>query len=95
MNKNPAPDSTGGRESPESSDRALARAIVADAVDRYLVATRARIVPFVDDHFSFAGARAQQGRTQISSMETLASGAPASLRSPVRSTVPSACASAT
>ena len=55
MSKNPAPDSTGGLESPESPERALARAIVADAVDRYLEATRARIVPFVDDHFSFAG----------------------------------------
>ena len=58
MNKIPTPDSTGGLESSEPAERALARAIVADAVDRYLEATRARIVPFVDDHFSFAGSRA-------------------------------------
>ena len=36
MSKNPVPDSTSGLESSESHERALARAIVADAVDRYL-----------------------------------------------------------
>lgn len=34
-----------------------ARRIVADASARYLAATRERIVPFVDQHFSFSGAR--------------------------------------
>ena len=34
-----------------------ARRIVADASARYLAATRERIVPFVDEHFSFSGAR--------------------------------------
>ena len=56
MNKNPTPDSTGGLESLEPPERALARAILADAVDRYLAATRARIVPFIDDHLSFSNA---------------------------------------
>ena len=62
MSKNPTPDSTGGLESLEPPERALARAIVADAVDRYLEATRARIVPFVDDHFSFSSAWALHRR---------------------------------
>ena len=62
MNKNPTPDSTGGLESLEPPERALAGAIVADAVDRYLEATRARIVPFVDDHFSFSSAWALHRR---------------------------------
>ena len=62
MNKNPTPDSSGGLESSELPERALARAIVADAVDRYLEATRARIVPFVDDHFSFSSAWALHRR---------------------------------
>ena len=62
MNEIPAPDSTGGLESSEPAERALARAIVADAVDRYLEATRARIAPFVNDHFSFAGAWALHRR---------------------------------
>ena len=62
MSKNPAPDSAGGLESPEPPERALARAIVADAVDRYIEATRARIAPFVDDHFSFTGAWALHRR---------------------------------
>ncbi|MCY4467984.1 MAG: hypothetical protein OXC08_04630, partial [Thiotrichales bacterium] len=62
MSKNPAPDSTGGLESPEPPERALARAIVADAVDRYVEAARARIVPFVDNHFSFSSAWALHRR---------------------------------
>ena len=56
------PDSTGGLEPSEPAERALARAIVADAVDRYLEATRARIAPFVDDHFSFSSAWALHRR---------------------------------
>lgn len=43
-------------------DEAVAREIVADAVARYLNETRARIVPFVDDHFSFRGALALHRR---------------------------------
>ena len=62
MNKIPTPDSTGGLESSEPAERALARAIAADAIDRYLEATRARIVPFVDEHFSFTGAWALHRR---------------------------------
>ena len=62
MNKNSTLDSTVGLESSEPPERALARAIVADAVDRYLEATRARIVPFVDDHFSFSNAWALHQR---------------------------------
>ena len=63
MSRSPAPDSTGRPESSEPPERALARAIVADAADRYLEATRARIVPFVDGHFSFAGAWALHRRS--------------------------------
>ena len=36
-------------------DEALAREIVAGGIDRYLDATRQRIAPFVDDHFSLSG----------------------------------------
>ena len=43
-------------------DEAVAREIVAGAVDSYLNETRARIVPFVDDHFSFRGALALHRR---------------------------------
>ena len=49
-------ESTGTATSIASVDAALAREIVAAAIDRYLKATRARIVPFVDDHFSWSGA---------------------------------------
>ena len=41
MSNNPTPDSTGGFESSQPPERALARAIVADAVDRNLEAMRA------------------------------------------------------
>ncbi len=43
-------------------DEAVARAIVADAVERYLNETRARIIPFVDGHFSLRGALALHRR---------------------------------
>ena len=43
-------------------DEAVAREIVAGAVGRYLDETRARIVPFIDDHFSFRGALALHRR---------------------------------
>ena len=46
----------------EPLDETIAREIVADAVDRYLNETRARIVPFVDGHFSFRGALALHRR---------------------------------
>ena len=62
MNKNPTPDSPGQLEFLEPSERALASVIVADAVERYIEATRARIVPFVDDHFSFSSAWALHRR---------------------------------
>ena len=60
-------DSTDAIEPSGRLDETVARAmvadaIVADAIDRYLEATRARIVPFVDAHFSFAGARALHRR---------------------------------
>ena len=45
-----------------SLDEAVAREIVADAIERYLIETRARIVPFVDTHFSFRGALALHRR---------------------------------
>ena len=35
----------------------MARRIVIDASVRYLMGARERIVPFVDEHFSFSGAR--------------------------------------
>ena len=47
MNKNPTPDSTGGLESSEPPERALARAIVADVVDRYLEAPTMELGPNV------------------------------------------------
>ena len=56
------PEATGAPTSLEPLDAAVARAIVAEAIDRYLDATRARIDPFVDDHFSFAGACALHRR---------------------------------
>ena len=46
---------TGTTESFEPLEEPLARQIVADAIDRYLIAVRKRIVPFVNDHFSFSG----------------------------------------
>ena len=49
-------ESTGEREPFGPLDAALARRIVAGAIRRYLDGTRARIDPFVDDHFSFSGA---------------------------------------
>ena len=36
-------------------DEQVARRIVADGYDRYLKAARERVVPFVDEHFSFSG----------------------------------------
>ena len=39
-------------------DEHVARRIVADGFARYLMAARERIGPFVDEHFSFSGARA-------------------------------------
>ena len=51
-------ESRGALAAFEPLDEAVARAIVADAIDRYLNETRARIVPFVDRHFSFRGALA-------------------------------------
>ena len=46
----------------EPLDEAVAREIVAGAVDRYLNETRARILSFVDDHFSFRGTLALHRR---------------------------------
>ena len=46
----------------EPLDEAVAREVVAGAVERYLNETRARILPFVDDHFSFRGALALHRR---------------------------------
>jgi len=43
-------------------DETLAREIVAGGIDRYLDATRQRIAPFVDDHFSFSGTLALHRR---------------------------------
>lgn len=53
---------TGAIESLDSIDEAVARDIVAGAIERYLEGTRARIVPFVDRHFSFSGACALHRR---------------------------------
>ena len=41
----------------DALDGHTARRIVTDGFDRYLTAARERITPFVDEHFSFSGAR--------------------------------------
>ena len=46
----------------DALEERIARRIVADASARYLAATRERIGPFVDKHFSFSGARALHRR---------------------------------
>ena len=53
---------TGTSEPREPLDTSIVRDIVADAIERYLEETRARIDPFVDTHFSFRGARALHRR---------------------------------
>ena len=55
-------ESPNALESFEPLDEAVAREIVAGAIDRYLEGARARIVPFVDDHFSLSGACALHRR---------------------------------
>ena len=53
---------TGALTASAPLDEAVAREIVAGAVDRYLNETHARIASFVDDHFSFRGAFALHRR---------------------------------
>ena len=62
MSPHSATEPTGALAAFDPLDEAVAREIVAGAVDRYLNETRARIVPFVDGHFSFRGALALHRR---------------------------------